>query len=488
MKRLFLGGLMLSIVQRSRIQSLCYAGGIFCWLYTLTNLYADKYNTIQPLANIAISLDKSITFIAPMILIYACSLPLFVLSFFVINIQDLGRLTHRLILATLIACLIFYGCPLIISKSPVDFYFWGIDWKWIYSILYQIDKPYNQLPSLHVAYASIIGYSLIKTSQSWKIWICFLFYILCILIALSTVFTWQHHSLDVLAGLILVCAICYIERYFFLRYSSLLKSHIIKYITISCVWFLSWQILPILIFSYPINLLGKIIFSIIAYWGLVVFLMIACIYHLHQYSINHDLLINYFKKNQGKLTVSRLIYFYPMVLIYFLIWQLACITRFCKIQKIPIILKYKQQKIELISTGKLTKYQLNPLIKNKKHIIYIDMTIELSSSLFLFDSYYYFPMMDLIEYDSQENRLFGYCQVIENHLLSMPKEHTVLIICQCIMGRTRSVAMMACLMAYLGGLSPKIINEQLKIVCPKHLATRYLSDGLLYNLAQQRNK
>ncbi len=57
-----------------------------------------------------------------------------------------------------------------------------------------VDRPYNQLPSLHVALCVIFWVSL--PLSPWRMalraWL--------VLVAVSTLFTWQHHVLDVIAG------------------------------------------------------------------------------------------------------------------------------------------------------------------------------------------------------------------------------------------------------------------------------------------------
>ncbi len=71
----------------------------------------------------------------------------------------------------------------------------------LYSSLYTLDKPHNLVPSLHVCFALITMLGISRSQNKSKlinaisiIWFC--------LIVISTIFTKQHHILDVIAGLV----------------------------------------------------------------------------------------------------------------------------------------------------------------------------------------------------------------------------------------------------------------------------------------------
>ena len=227
---------------------LLYAGSVFIITYTLTNHYAHFIDGIYGVKNISNTLDGQIPFIAPMIIAYALSLPLFIASFFLINTNNIQKLTHRLILITLTSGMIFYYFPLKFSFKITNFYFFNIDWYPLYHILFTIDKPYNQLPSLHVGYGVLIAISLHSTACTWYFIYRFLFIIVCILVIFSTIFTWQHHSYDIIAGFV-----CAFFIYFFDKnlnnYTPIIKSNIIKYITIGTLWFIIFSTLPNIIYN-----------------------------------------------------------------------------------------------------------------------------------------------------------------------------------------------------------------------------------------------
>ena len=104
----------LGYLTSARLGYLALTLGIFYLLYSLSNIYsANLYKHIPNSVHIlATSLDTHITFIPIMIVPYGWSLLLFCASFFMVNTRrQLTLLTYRLILATLLACLIFYFYP-----------------------------------------------------------------------------------------------------------------------------------------------------------------------------------------------------------------------------------------------------------------------------------------------------------------------------------------------------------------------------------------
>ncbi|WP_227691532.1 phosphatase PAP2 family protein [Psychrobacter aestuarii] len=140
-----------------------------------------------------------------MIVPYSWSLVLFVGSFFLVRtFTQLSLLSYRLILATVFACLIFYVYPARFSFHRLI----SDDWtQFGYQFLQLVDKPFNQLPSLHVSYAILLGVSLWDVAESKKRWVLILYRLLlvgiCTSIGLSTVLTYQHHVLDIFGGVVL---------------------------------------------------------------------------------------------------------------------------------------------------------------------------------------------------------------------------------------------------------------------------------------------
>jgi len=88
--------------------------------------------------------------------------------------------------------------------------------------IYAIDLPYNCFPSLHVVYAFICSWYLFLFNSKSKIFSIFII-ISFILISLSTVFTKQHYTPDILGGIVVGALVCSIFTF------SGISKRIVKY-------------------------------------------------------------------------------------------------------------------------------------------------------------------------------------------------------------------------------------------------------------------
>jgi membrane-associated phospholipid phosphatase len=173
---------------------------LFSLCYAVANLAAQA-DGVQD--SLALWLDRQLPFVAWMIVPYLSSGVLFAASFYVVRtVDDLRVLSARLLLATAVASLIFALFPyqFSIARPPVSAPLFHA----MFDYLAWVDRPYNQMPSLHVAYCVILWSALREVPRhainraALAIWLA--------LVAASTVFTWQHHLLDVAGGLALGAA------------------------------------------------------------------------------------------------------------------------------------------------------------------------------------------------------------------------------------------------------------------------------------------
>lgn len=175
-----------------RLRHLLLNSAVFGLCYTSTNLLAQREGVVR---NVATALDWQIPFVPWMLLPYALSGVFFVSSFWAARSTDALRvLSQRLLLATVLACIVFALLPLRFGMarpaltSPL--------WATLYAALDLMDQPYNQLPSLHVAYACIFW----PTWSAWRTpWLWAVRLALALLV-LSTLLTYQHHLADVVTG------------------------------------------------------------------------------------------------------------------------------------------------------------------------------------------------------------------------------------------------------------------------------------------------
>lgn len=122
--------------------------------------------------------------------------------------EELVVLRKRLVTATLFAGLCYLAIPLTMAwdRPHVE----GLFGPWFRAIQ-GFDQPHNLFPSLHIAYRTLLAAHYARHTQGWMKgamhgWFS--------LIGLSTLFTWQHHVIDVAGGFVLaaVCFRCLPDR------------------------------------------------------------------------------------------------------------------------------------------------------------------------------------------------------------------------------------------------------------------------------------
>jgi len=298
------------ITKGARLQQLALSLLVFYLLYTLTNLYGAALYQLNPshIHNLALPLDQRFEFIPAMIVPYSWSLLLFCASFFMVRTpQQLSLLTRRLILATLFATLIFYLYPAHFSFiRPIT-----SDWTQIgYQFLAVTDKPFNQFPSLHVSYAFLLGVSLWRVMPASKAALQSLYRAtlvsVCALIILSTVFTYQHHVLDIVGGVGLAGVVLWVAN-------RLRNNLVLKYLTVAIAGFIMLAIAGFfLAVNTGIAALQYIAIAFALYW-LISFLTVAWGYQNPNLARNQ----RWFSKDSlGQLTLATWLKFALLLAIY----------------------------------------------------------------------------------------------------------------------------------------------------------------------------
>lgn len=147
--------------------------------------------------------ERQIPFVPLIFIPYVSIDLLFVISPFLCRTDRQRRtLANRLAAATIIGGLCFLVFPLrfAFERPPV-----AGPLGWFFDAFRQMDQPFNQCPSLHVALAAILAAEYLRRFKGWfgvgfALWF--------FLIVLSAVLTWQHHLIDVGGGFILA-AVCF---------------------------------------------------------------------------------------------------------------------------------------------------------------------------------------------------------------------------------------------------------------------------------------
>lgn len=167
---------------------------VFMAVYNLCTWYATSLNDLP---SFTFDFEKSIPFIPLSIIPYMASGFFFCLVFFSCkNKHQLKILTWRMLFVTIIAGLFFVTVPLRFSLTKPDVSNSILNLP--FSFLHTFDSPFNQSPSLHIAFAFIF-WSVFKDLTKWRTFLL----IWLILLGISTLTTFQHHVIDLLTGAIL---------------------------------------------------------------------------------------------------------------------------------------------------------------------------------------------------------------------------------------------------------------------------------------------
>ena len=185
---------------RERLALLAINGVAFQALYGACNVAAARAGVTR---SIATPWDAMLPFVAWMLLPYMSSVPLLVAAFLAApDRRSLRALSRRCLLATAVATLVFALWPLrmtTVDPAPAMPFL-----AFVARTLDGLDPPFNQWPSLHVAYCVVLWPALHAALRSpvargaIAAWLA--------LVVASTVFAHRHFLLDVAGGLALGAA------------------------------------------------------------------------------------------------------------------------------------------------------------------------------------------------------------------------------------------------------------------------------------------
>ncbi|HLY08926.1 MAG TPA: phosphatase PAP2 family protein, partial [Planctomycetota bacterium] len=150
------------------------------------------------LGTIQFGWERRLPFVAWTILPYWSIDGFFVASFFFCRDRaGLRRLGGRIAAAILAGGVCFLLFPLQSGwpRSSVEEF-----WRPFYTALWALDRPYNQVPSLHIALLAILAEHYARVSKGILRAILLGWFLL---VGLSTLLTGQHHVLDAAGGLVL---------------------------------------------------------------------------------------------------------------------------------------------------------------------------------------------------------------------------------------------------------------------------------------------
>ncbi len=165
-------------------------------LYTVTNLLSDSF---ENKAQMFFHWELDIPLIPCFIILYVSFYPLLILGFLACRTKiELQNLTGQMIFCAIIAAIIFVIFPGELGYTRTEDT--GL-FKPVYDLLFELDRPSNLYPSLHIAFSYVsLGFVLGQTrSAIFK----FLLVLWFIGICSSVILVHQHHLFDILTGLAL---------------------------------------------------------------------------------------------------------------------------------------------------------------------------------------------------------------------------------------------------------------------------------------------
>jgi len=181
---------------------LAFLGPFFFASYGLANWLAARRAVVGV---VAFAWERNIPFLPWTIVPYWSIDLLYAISLFVgTTRREVDRHALRLLLIQLVSVTFFIAFPLRFSfERPAATGLFGA----MFTALTSFDKPFNQAPSLHIALLVVIWARLAAhLSRRWH----WLLHAWMGLIGLSVLTTYQHHFIDVPAGLALGCAALWI--------------------------------------------------------------------------------------------------------------------------------------------------------------------------------------------------------------------------------------------------------------------------------------
>lgn len=180
-----------------RLTCCILCGGVFGVVYHWAMEYAQKLPFVP---SYVFDFEKYIPFWEWLVIPYMTSGVFFVLVFFWCrNHRELSTLTKRMLFTTLVAGIIFVVFPLKFSfEKPV---IQSAVLQPFFRFLEQYDSLYNQAPSLHIVYAVIFAGVVVRRFGGVM---CGVLLLWIFLMGSATLLIYQHHFIDIIAGLCLV--------------------------------------------------------------------------------------------------------------------------------------------------------------------------------------------------------------------------------------------------------------------------------------------
>lgn len=166
-------------------------------VYNMTRFFTNK----MPHYDFSIKLDSYIPFVSSFVVIYVLSYVLWIIGFLVFA-KESRSLCNEFFAAEFVCktiCLLcFVIIPTTMTRANVPS---GGVLNWLTNVVYSLDQPNNLFPSIHCMESWICFRGALRCKKVHpmysKVW-----FVLAILICMSTVFVKQHVFVDIIGGIV----------------------------------------------------------------------------------------------------------------------------------------------------------------------------------------------------------------------------------------------------------------------------------------------
>ncbi|PIF47445.1 protein-tyrosine phosphatase [Chryseobacterium sp. 52] len=387
--------------RRPTIKQQIYAFALCAFVFMIVYNFATWYTLrLEKVPSFVFDFEKYIPFLPWSIIPYMTSGIFFCLVFFLCTDREqLKVLTKRMLFSTVTAGLCFIIFPLRFSliKPETE----GSIFSSSFQFLKVFDSPFNQSPSLHIAFAFIF-WTVFRDFKKFRslsmLWL--------IVLGISTLTTYQHHFIDIISGIILA-------HISFMIFPYRNKDFRYRNFHMANFYFLFGWILIL-----AALLLDK--FSghlwLIFLWPSAMSIIIG-----YQYQKNN---IHFLKDKNGSISLARKIFYAPYLMMYQIFWK------FLRKNKRPLEIVPR-----IYISSRPGREDLHNFEIGRNTFVYdLSAEIEEISELKKMSLYHSAPFLDIGTLDRNETKKLVK-EITENYK-KLPVDGKIFI--HCTMGFTRS--------------------------------------------------
>ena len=415
---------------KERIVWMLYLGLMFFLLYGSANQYASL---TAPYPSLVFGWEHNIPFVESFIVPYMASDLMFVLAFlFAYTRLELRVLALRVFAIVLFSVLIFVAFPLqfTFEKPEVK------SFTWLFTAL-SADLPFNQAPSLHVSFAIVLWYSMKEKIASRVVRVALGLWFG--LIALSTLFVYQHHFIDLPTGAL----VGFLAVYFI---SKKKKNKVLK------------------AFTTPRSLKMALYYLVASALLMVLSFQLSVLFFYLFVSLFFVSVVYAFGLNEMLVTNSLVKYLFLRLLFAPYLWGNKLSWSYYK-RKLPLMVKVD----EGVYFGRLYDVNERKELENSglKHILNLAIEHTILRKHY-FHSFYNLPFLD--QTIPNPKQLHRAVELIEEH-----KKEGIYI--HCALGLSRSVLVISAWLLYTGH-SRDEVEKIMSEIRPNYVKSEYMGIAL----------